>query len=232
MKRVLITGANRGIGLELSTQYATRGDRVFAGCRFPEKTGNLEELAARFPGQVNILPLDVTAARGIEDCAGLVQAETDGLDILINNAAINMGDERLSDVKAEALLKTFLVNAVGAVLVSQKFVPILKNGVNPKLVNISSEAGSISHMRQFRGYGYYASKSAMNMFSRSLAFDPEMEGVIVIALHPGWVRTDMGGINAHLSPAESALGIMKVIDGLTPVSNGRFFTWDGREYPW
>lgn len=232
MKRILITGANRGLGLELSHQYAARGDRVFAGCRSLENASNLEELADRFSGRVTVLPLDVTAAKGIEDCVGLVRAQTDGLDVLINNAAINLGNEALSDVKAEALMKTFQVNAVGAVLVAQKFVSMLKNGVDPRLVNISSEAGSISRMQGFRGYGYFASKSAMNMFTRSLALDPEMAGVIVIAMHPGWVRTDMGGMNAHLSPAESVRGIMEVTDGLTPADSGKFFTWEGQEYPW
>jgi NAD(P)-dependent dehydrogenase (short-subunit alcohol dehydrogenase family) len=232
MKRVLITGANRGIGLELSRQYAARGERVFAGCRYPEKSSGLEEIARQYPGRVTVLPLDVTDAQGIEDCAGMVQAETDGLDLLINNAAINLGDEALSAVKAEALLQTLQVNAVGAVLVAQKFVSLLKMGVDPKLVNISSEAGSISHMQGFRGYGYYGSKSAMNMYTRCLSLDPEMGGVIVIAMHPGWVRTDMGGMNAHLSPHESALGIIKVTDGLTPEENGKFYTWEGKEYPW
>lgn len=232
MKRVLITGANRGLGLELARQYVARGERVFATCRTPDKARDLGELAARYADRVTVLPLEVTDAQGIEACASLVQAETGGLDVLINNAAINLGDEALSMVKAEALLQTLQVNAVGAVLVAQKFVMLLKNGENPKLVNISSEAGSISRMQAFRGYGYYASKTAINMYTRCLALDPEMVGVIVIAMHPGWVRTDMGGMNAHLSPQESALGIMKVTDALTPEENGKFFTWEGREYPW
>jgi len=232
MKRVLITGANRGIGLELSQQVAARGDRVFAGCRYPGKASDLGELAARYPGRVTVLPLDVSDSQGIGACADMVQAETGGLDILINNAAINLGDEGLSAVNAWALLETLQVNAVGPVLVAQKFVTLLKNGQNPKLVNISSEAGSIAGMQKFRGYSYYASKSAMNMYTRCLALDPEMAGVIVIAMHPGWVRTDMGGMNAHLSPSESALGIMQVTDGLTPEENGKFYTWEGREYPW
>jgi NAD(P)-dependent dehydrogenase (short-subunit alcohol dehydrogenase family) len=87
-------------------------------------------------------------------------------------------------------------------------------------------------MDHFRGYNYYGSKAAMNMYTRSLAWDSETEGVTVIAIHPGWVRTDMGGSDAHLSTEQSAKGLMKVTENLTPTDNGKFYTWEGNEYPW
>ena len=124
------------------------------------------------------------------------------------------------------------MNAVGQVLVAQQFLDLLKAGTNPKIINVTSEAGSISTMNRFRGYYYFGSKAAMNMFSRSMAWDPDTGGIITIALHPGWVRTDMGGSDADLSVTESAEGILKVIAGLRPEDNGKFFTWDGKEYPW
>lgn len=232
MKRILITGANRGLGLELARQYTLQGDRVFAGCRFPERAESLEALSTQYPGQVTVLPLDVTNDESLARFAAQVSESVDGLDLLFNNAAIHMGDEHLSEVTAAVLLETLQVNAVSAVMVAQKFVDLLQAGENPKLINISSEAGSISRMQHFRGYGYYGSKAAMNMYTRSLAFDFQTDGIIVVSLHPGWVRTDMGGPEAHLSTSESAAGIIRVTEGLTPADNGKFFTWEGVEYPW
>lgn len=232
MKHVLITGANRGIGLELVRQSAARGDLVFAGCRTPKKASALEELSAEYPGKVSMLPLDVSDEESIAQSAVTVAKKVDRLDIIFNNAAINMGNETLSEVKADVLLKTIHVNAVGAVLVAQKFLLLLKKGDTPKIINISSEAGSIEKMTHFRGYHYFGSKAALNMYTRSLAWDPETEGITVISIHPGWVRTDMGGSEAHLSVTQSVAGMLKVIDGLTPADNGKFYTWKGIEYPW
>jgi len=232
MKRVLITGANRGIGLELATQYTAQGDQVFAGCRAPNRAAELKNLENQHPGQVTIFPIDVTNPALISEAASTVAEQAQALDLLINNAAINMGDEALSEVRSEDLLRTLHVNAIGPVIVAQYFRDLLVKGDHPVIVNISSESGSISKMTRFRGYGYYGSKAAENMYTRALALDPEIEGVTVIAMHPGWVRTDMGGPNARLSTHESAAGILRVIDGLTPRDNGKFFTWDGSEYPW
>ncbi len=232
MKRVLITGANRGLGLELLLQCVQRGDQVFAGCRSPEKAVALEEVSAKYPGQVTILSLDVTDEGSITRSAANVSAEIDRLDILFNNAAIHSDGEHLSDVNAKTLLKIIHVNAVGAVLVAQAFIKLLKRGTDPKLVNVSSEAGSIERMGHFRGYNYYGSKATMNMYTRSLAWDPETEGVIVISIHPGWVRTDMGGPDADLSTSQSAQGLLQVTDRLTSEDNGKFYTWEGHEYPW
>lgn len=232
MRRVLITGANRGIGLGLVRQCLKRGYRVFAGCRSPEDAADLHDLSGQSSGLLNIVPLDVSDEEVIAECVQLVGAEVDRLDLLINNAAIHPNEGSLSAVKREELLQSFLVNAVGPVLVAQYFMHLLKNGYSPKIINISSEAGSISKMTQFRGYGYYGSKAAVNMFTRSLAFDSETEGVIVIALHPGWVRTEMGGPNAYLSTDESAVYILKVIDGLKDEDNGKFYNWEGIEHPW
>lgn len=233
MKRILITGANRGVGFELARQCAARGDQVFTGCRSLEKAGALEKLASEYPGKVTILPLEVTDEESIAQSAARVASEVEALDILFNNAAANFGDETsLSAVKSDILLKATHINAVGAVLVAQGFIALLQKGIDPKLVNVSSEAGSITGMTHFRGYHYYGSKAAMNMYTRALAWDPETEGIIVIAIHPGWVRTDMGGPDAHLSTAQSAAGLLKVTDGLTPADNANFYTWEGSKLPW
>jgi NAD(P)-dependent dehydrogenase (short-subunit alcohol dehydrogenase family) len=232
MNRILITGANRGLGLELVRLCTARGDRVFAGCRFPEQDAELKDLSARYGGQIDILPLEITDAASLDRCLQQVRSEVDALDMLINNAAINDEGETLRTFDADRAAQQWTVNAVGQVLVAQKFLDILKAGTDPKIINVTSEAGSISTMNHFRGYYYFGSKAAMNMFSRSMAWDPDTAGIITIALHPGWVRTDMGGSDAHLSVTESAEGILKVIAKLTPEDNGKFYTWDGKEYPW
>jgi NAD(P)-dependent dehydrogenase (short-subunit alcohol dehydrogenase family) len=232
MNRILITGANRGLGLELVRLSAQRGDRVFAGCRSPEHDTALQNLSIHSNGRVSILSLEITDAASLEQCARQVRSEVDALDVLINNAAINDEGETLQTFDAEKAAQQWTVNAVAQVLVAQKFLDFLKAGTNPKIINVTSEAGSISMMNHFRGYYYFGSKAAMNMFSRNMAWDPDTAGIITIALHPGWMRTDMGGADAQLSVTQSAEGILKVIANLTPRDNGKFYTWDGMEYPW
>ncbi len=232
MKRVLVTGASRGLGLELVHQCLKRGDRVFAGCRDPEQAADLQSLASSYAPQLVVFSLDVTDEKTIDASRRIVTAQVQALDLLFNNAAVNFGDETIISLKAETLVQTFRVNAVGPMLVAQRYLDLLKGGNFPRIINISSEAGSISRMERSRGYAYYGSKAALNMFTRALAFDKNLEDVIVIALHPGWVRTDMGGSMAPLAPADSARGILNVADGLTQGDTGKFYTFEGAEYPW
>jgi NAD(P)-dependent dehydrogenase (short-subunit alcohol dehydrogenase family) len=232
MNRILITGANRGLGLELVRLCAARGDRIFAGCRSPGHDTELKDLSAQSGGRVSILPLEITDPVSLDQCLRQVRGEVDALDILINNAAINAEGETLRTFDTEKAAQQWMVNAVGQVLVVQKFLDLLKAGIDPKIINVTSEAGSISTMNHFRGYYYFGSKAAMNMFSRSMAWDPDTAGIITIALHPGWIRTDMGGSNADLSVTESADGILNVIANLMSEDNGRFYTWDGKDFPW
>lgn len=232
MERVLVTGANRGIGLELVRQCLARGGRVFAGCRNPQQAGDLQKLSELAVPNLTLVRLDVTEEHSLDEARQLVSNQVEALDLLFNNAAINLGDEFITGVTAQRLAETLRVNAIGPVLVAQRFFDLLRQGDAPKLVNISSEAGSIGRMRHFRGYSYYGSKAALNMYTRSLALDPNLQGVIVIAMHPGWVRTDMGGQMAPLSPQDSAKRILNVVDRLTPADSGKFFTYTGDEYPW
>ena len=232
MNRILITGANRGLGLELVRLCAARGDRVFAGCRSSERDTGLKGLSSHYPGQIDILPLEITDTASLDQCAQQVQSKVEALDLLINNAAINDEGETLRTFDVQKAAQQWMVNAAGQVLVAQRFLDLLKAGTNPKIINITSEAGSISTMNHFRGYYYFGSKAAMNMFSRSMAWDPDAAGIVTIALHPGWVRTDMGGSDAHLSVTESAEGILNVIANLRPEDNGKFYTWERKEYPW
>lgn len=232
MRRVLITGANRGVGFGLAEVYAARGDRVYAGCRSANRAAALDQLASKYPGQLTIMPLEVTDEESIAKSAAVVAQGSEALDILFNNAAIGAGGETVKTFKPEDALNVLNVNAVGQMLVTKHFVDLVKAGKDPLIVNVSSEAGSIEKMTGFRSYYYSASKSTLNMYTRALATDPEAAGITVIAIHPGWVRTDMGGPEAHISISESAAGILKLIDSITPEDNGKFYTWEGKEYPW
>ncbi len=232
MQRILITGANRGVGLELVRQCLARGGRVFAGCRQPQRSDALLKLAEIAKPNLTLVQLDVTDERSLDEARKQVGSSVEALDLLFNNAAINLGDEQLTHVSAAKLAETLRVNAIGPLLVAQRFFDLLQAGDSPRLVNVSSEAGSITRMRHFRGYGYYGSKAALNMYTKSLSLDPNLSGVTVIALHPGWVRTDMGGPMATLSGEESARKILAVVDRLTPQDTGKFYTYTGDEYPW
>jgi NAD(P)-dependent dehydrogenase (short-subunit alcohol dehydrogenase family) len=232
MQNILITGANRGVGLELARQYLTRGETVFAGCRQPGEARQLQRLREAYRERLTILPLDVTDEDGLKEASRMVKDQASSLDVLFNNAAINLGDENIRSAKAGDLMESLRVNAVGPVLVVKQFLDLLKKGKDPRIINVSSESGSISRMRHPRGYGYYASKAALNMYTRALAVDHELDGIIVISIHPGWVRTDMGGPHATLSPEESVLGMLRVIDKLSMADDGKFYTYTGEEYPW
>jgi NAD(P)-dependent dehydrogenase (short-subunit alcohol dehydrogenase family) len=232
VRHVLITGASRGLGFELARQCLARGDRVFAGCRQPEQAAALQSLSIEYEHRLTLVRLDVTDEETLDASKEIVSAQTDVLDLLFNNAAVHPGDETIATLNAETLIHTFRVNAVGPMLVARCYLDLLTAANSPKIINISSEAGSISRMQHHRGYAYYASKAALNMFTRALAWDQNLTGVIVIAIHPGWVRTDMGGDRAPLSPVDSAAGILEAVDGLDGASSGKFYTYEGHEYPW
>ena len=232
MKQILITGANRGIGLELARQCSQRGDRVYATCRRPEEAADLQALQVDSGSKLTILPLDVSQADSLAAIHDRIRASTAWLDYIFNNAGINLGNETIRNVRRQDMLQTLDVNAVSPIMVAQQFLDLLKAGREPRLINISSEAGSISQMNNGRGYSYFGSKAALNMYSRALAFDPEMYGIIVVALHPGWVRTDMGGSMAPLSADDAVRSILQLTDRLVEADSGKFLNYNGRELPW
>lgn len=234
MERVLITGANRGIGLELTRQYLAAGDRVFATCRRPADATALDDLRATHGDRVQIVALDVTDAASIAAAAQAVRAQTDALDILYNNAGINIpGEEqRLATVTFEALERVFRVNAAGPLLVTQAFADLLRAGQRPRLITLTSGLGSIALRSGPGPYAYCASKAALNMIARLLAFDLGRDGVITITLDPGWVKTDMGGRGAQLEPQDAVGAIRQTVARLTPEHNGTYRYNDGSEIAW
>jgi NAD(P)-dependent dehydrogenase (short-subunit alcohol dehydrogenase family) len=231
VQRVFITGTNRGIGLELARQYAAHGDRVFAACR--RASDALNQLATR--DHVTIIPLEVTEGDSLAHSVETVRMHTDALDIVFNNAAINPEADGVQDFgtfDANVLLQIMNVNVVAPMMVAQAYFDLLRGGTNPRLVNISSDMGSLTLHDYGGDYGYSSSKAALNMVTRMLAADLRRHNIITVSLDPGWVQTDMGGRSASLTPQESARGILKVVDSLAQRDSGSYLRWDGGTHPW
>ena len=229
-QQVLITGANRGIGLALSKIYAERGDTVFACCREPKAAEQL--LALGKTHAVKVLALDVGDDPSVESLAK--ELSNTAIDTLINNAGIIGQPMELQTAKTIdfALWADILnVNTMGPARVMQALLPHLKRSRHPKVMNVTSDLGALSHDDAIY-YGYSASKAALNKFMRLAALELKSDGVAVGLVHPGWVQTDMGGSAAPIKPAISAAGIVKVIDQLTLENSGSFWKWDGELHDW
>ena len=233
MQSILITGANRGIGLELTRQFLNDDTRIFATCRNPERADALSELARQNADRVIIVQLDVNDEASIDAAAQAVAAKTDALDLLINNAGIGGDDHAriLGQLTADEVNHVIRTNAVAPLIVTQAFRALLKRGDNPRAVMISSGLGSLQRTGG-ASYAYRMSKAAMNMAARVLAFDSAMAGITTVTMNPGWVQTDMGGPSAALKPAESGGALRALINRLTSADTGKFFQYDGSELPW
>jgi len=232
-QRVLITGASRGLGRCFVEHLVARGDRVYAGCRDPQDGQTLEQLSSDHPGAVVALELDVADPATIDAALACIDADGGGvLDVLINNAGVSPRGERFGNVTAQAMQDVFSVNTVAPMLVCQKAYPLLCRSQAPRIINISSSMGAITQKDYGRHYSYASSKAALNMLTRASAHDLRDDGITVVALHPGWVRTDLGGAHAALGPAESVAGMIDVIDRLTLDDTSLFFTWEGEQHPW
>jgi NAD(P)-dependent dehydrogenase (short-subunit alcohol dehydrogenase family) len=236
--RVVVTGASRGIGLELVREHARRGDRVLATCRSPAAASDLAAVAAAHPGLVQVARLDVTDAGSIAAGASAAERALGAVDLLWSNAGVYPGrpgtpveEGPLGTLRAEDGLSVLAVNAVGAVLLAQAFLPLLRRGERPRLVTLSSGYASLE-LNQGTPYWYGASKAALNMLHRSLAADPAARGVVVLMLSPGWARTDMGGPNAPTPVEDAVAGMIRVADESGPERNGAFLDWQGHRVPW
>ncbi|HEX7034185.1 MAG TPA: SDR family oxidoreductase [Pseudomonadales bacterium] len=228
MARVLITGAGRGIGLELARQYVENGDAVIACVRNPDASTALQELTTR--GSLSIVHMDLAdfdtiaaAKREIGDVP---------LDILINNAGYVGGSrQRIDDVDIAEWHRTLDINTIGPLLVARAFKPNLAASGNGKLMNVSSQlAASTWPMGGMLIYS--TTKAALCKIGQILAIDWKNEPIISALMHPGWVQTDMGGPNADITAEESARGIRNVIANLTQADSGKFFKWNGEIHPW
>ena len=217
MSTVMIIGASRGIGLEVARQYAAAGWRVHATTRTPAQPGALGALG----GEVVLHALDVRHTPQIETLAQAVA--TEGIDVLLHNAGVSGRGMEPEEVRA--------INAEAPIRVAQALLPTVTRSREKKIVLVTSQLGARrGHTGSLGLYG--DSKAALNDAFRSHAPAWGRSGLIAIVLHPGWVRTDMGGAGAPLAVEDSVRGIRRVIARLTPADHGRFWTWEGREHPW
>ena len=231
MQHCVITGSNRGIGLELVRAYLERKDwHIHACCRDPQKADALRDLVTANLGRITLHRLDVTDPVPMNETVDRLKNQP--IDLLINNAGImGQGSQSLDDMDYEAWAEVFAVNSMAPMRVVQSFLPSLRAAQNAKIVTISSQLGALSYRSDGR-YAYRSSKAAVNMVMKMMAEELEPEGIACILFHPGWVQTDMGGAAADITPRESAQHMASVIDQITLSETGAFLNWDGKPHDW
>lgn len=234
-RSVVLTGANRGLGLELCRQLVGAGATVWASCRAP---GAATELTALNPA--GVLACDVGDASSVAAFGAALAQRTDTVDLLVNNAGINgtaLGagaqDRDLLSIDPEIFLGQVRVNAVGPLLVTRALLPLLEAGSDPVILNVSSQLGSMEvGLKMGSDLGYNASKAALNMVTVRSAAELGDRGVTSVCVHPGWVQTDMGGPSAAVTTVDSASSLLRIVGAVTKADNGRFYRWTGETHPW
>jgi NAD(P)-dependent dehydrogenase (short-subunit alcohol dehydrogenase family) len=226
---VLVTGANRGIGLELARQLLSRGDKVDAAVRDPDRAAQLRALAPAT--RLRIHRCDVADDRSV---AALAKALGDtALDVLINNAGVWGGEhQRVGDMDFAEAMRTYDINALGALRVSLAVLPHLRRGTGKKILSLTSGMGSIDDNKSGGYLAYRMAKAALNMMARTLAVDLRADGIASAVINPGWVQTDMGGANAPTAVGDSVRGMLAQLDALTLATSGTFMNWRGGTYAW
>jgi len=241
MPSVLMTGANRGLGFGLMKLYAAEGWRVFACCRDPAKAKELNVVAAASGGKVTVHHLDVEQHASVDALAKALVGQP--IDVLLNVAGYYGpkivtepgGLQAFGESDYVDWARIYKVNVMGPMKVCESFVENVAASVQKKIINISSIVGSIGTIGHGYGgnmYGYRATKAALNAITRGMAEDLKARGITVIAMHPGWVRTEMGGPSADIDAQTSVTGMKKVIDGLKPADIDAFHSYDGSTLPW
>ena len=228
---VLVTGAGRGLGTALVRTFLGAGFDVIA--TFPHSaSADLEQLAKEHPQKVRLLALNVVDDDSVQNAVRELQQNGGRLDILINNAALNLDiDDPLPAADVDAIRKQMDVNVYGPLRVTQGFLPLLEQSNRAILVNISSEAGSIGACSRITGFGYCMSKAALNMQSRLLENYLAPKNIKVFSIHPGWMRTDMGGSDADIDPSQAAEGVLKIVSSDEYLQTPMYVTYTGEQYP-
>ncbi len=228
MATVLITGTNKGVGLELTKRYAGRGDTVLACCRNPDQAIDLSAVG----GPTEIHRLAVGEDESVEQLAASLAGRP--IDLLINNAGMvgpELAEQTALRMDFDGWAETFNVNTLGPVRLMQALMANLKAANAGKVMTVTSQMGALS-LDIAHAHAYCASKAAVNKFMRLAALDLKKEGVAVGLVHPGWVKTDMGGANADITPQESAAGVVAVCDQLSLDNTGGFWKWNGERHDW
>lgn len=240
MPTILITGTSRGLGLECVRQYAAADWQVLACARRPADSVDLVALAAEYPQRIRLLTLDVTDHAAVDRLA--VALEATPIDVLLNSAGTMGSGSFARDGLAfgsfgnsdfEDWAQVFRLNVLGSMKMAEAFVTHVARSEQKKIVTLTSMLGSVANNRIGGLYAYRASKAAVNAIMKSMSIDlAKSHGIAATALHPGWVRTELGGPNADIDAATSVAGMRRVIDALTLANAGRFWVYDGSELPW
>ena len=232
MPSILITGSNRGLGLEWVRQYLDLGWRVYATCRHPHQAQDLKCLQQTH-NALSIHQLDITHP---EDVRRITQELSDiKLDILVNNAGVyfeQWGKDKLGRIDYVAWLETLKVNTLGAIRVTEALRKQLARGDKRLVITITSHMGSLEDIQSSNDYAYRSSKAALNAVMKGLAYELAESGIGILLVHPGWVRTRMGGSSAPLSTQESVTDMRKLVDQFKPTDSGQFYRHDGVIIPW
>lgn len=227
MPTVMVTGANRGIGLEFVRQYAAAGWRIIATCRNPAGAAELNAVS----GDVTVQAMDVGDPASIRAARGAIGDAP--IDVLINNAGLLGGRPQLfGETDYDAMAEVLKVNIIGPLAVAEAFIGNLEAGEGKRLVTVSSRMGSIAGNESGKSYIYRPSKAGVNAVMKSAALDLAERGILVTIFHPGHVKTDMGGEAAPVTTEQSVSGMRQVIEGMTPAKSGHFFNFDGAEIAW
>ena len=222
--QIVVTGASRGIGLELTKQALEKKSTVLAIARNPKDSKGLQELLKKYPETLQTLQVDLQDPEAMMKISSALKGWKQ-VDVLINNAGIYQKGETTED-----FLKSFHVNSVIPYFVTKTLFPKLKKSQNPKVIQISSLMGSVQDNRGGGSTVYRSSKAALNMINKNISL--EEKDIVSIVMHPGWVKTDMGGAGAAVEVLDSAAGIWKVIDGLTLKDSGSFIDFQGKHLPY
>ena len=231
MNTVLVTGANRGLGLEFCRQYGKAGWNVLACCRNPDLAIELNELAHENP-HIQVCQIDVLDRNSIDILANDLKGRT--IDLLIANAGV-YGDSKghaFGNLEYTDWINTFEINVLGVVKMTEAFLPNLKNSQKPRIAVLSSQMGSIEDNGSGGSILYRSSKAALNAAMKSLSIELQNDNIGVLIFHPGWVKTDMGGSHALIDTETSVIGMMKEISEFKMSKTGRFIKYDGTQLPW
>jgi NAD(P)-dependent dehydrogenase (short-subunit alcohol dehydrogenase family) len=236
MEVILVTGANRGIGLALTKVLLAGGHVVIAGCRRPDQATQLSQLVLSHPETLDLIECNLDSEQELRLAVEDSLNRRKKLDVLVNNAGImpEAGNESILNIDLDLFWRAFNTNVLGTARVIRAFYPLLAQSERPRIVNVSSGLGSISTREGHDHYAYSASKAALNMLTRTIANELGPKGVTTVAISPGWVRTEMGGEQATLSPEESAQTLAEAIQKIGPELNGEFLDRNGRtgQYFW
>lgn len=232
MNTVLITGANRGIGLEFARQYAVDGWQVVACCRQPQQAEALNQLADQYKDRFSIHQLDVRELAEIDQLSHKLQNLP--IDILINNAGVypHAQNGEFSHINYDDWMEAFRINTFAPLKMVEALVEQIARSQLKIVATITSKMGSITDNQRGGSYIYRSSKAAVNMVVKSLAVDLQPRGIIAVLLHPGWVQTDMGGRGALISTKQSVTGMKSILNRMTHSDTGKFIAYDGQHIPW